>query len=77
MVNELKTLKEIFWLKRLKMCGCGACSEGLDCDVERIKQEAIKWVKHYLKYEDGFPASGFQIDVEFIKFFNITEKEIK
>jgi len=42
---KVKTLKEIFWLERLKMCGCGSCSEGLSCDIKIIKQEAIKDIK--------------------------------
>ncbi len=79
---KLKTLKDF------ELHGCCQCDvEGID--IKELKAEAIEWVKEYLKkgknYE-GKPqttnnlieAAGCIAVVKvFIKFFNITEEDLK
>lgn len=56
MPDKLKTSKDLFWLENTNRCGCGACDEGFNCDIEKIKQEAIKWIKKIrsMKYGEKF-----------------------
>ena len=73
----MKTLKEIYQF--CYECGkskkfCDLCTKVVI--VEHLKEEAVKWIRNYRKYEDGFPVNGFQIDEEFMKFFNITEEDL-
>ena len=58
-MTKLKTLKDL--------------KEGHSCVAyeERVKKEAIKWVKYYLECNPKFYFTPW------CKFFNITEKDLK
>lgn len=63
-MTELKTLKDLD--QNCDNYGCGG-----NTPIEPLRQEAIKWVKHFEK-NLNYESFGF-----FIKFFNITEEELK
>lgn len=63
-MKELKTLHDLFWGENINCCLCGNCDQGCGCDIEKIRKEAIKWMK-----------SKKDINIaDWIEFFNI-EKE--
>ena len=61
-MTELKTLKD------LQLHSCDTCDE--DVNKQIMKQEAIKWAKK-IRYVDRFEV------MMFMKFFNLTEDDLK
>lgn len=42
-----------------------------------IREEAIKWVRYYREeHGDNLPSCGFSPDIEFMKFFNLTDDDV-
>ncbi len=96
-MTKLKTLKDIFkpWDDKKEFkeasynCGCGSCDEGCfeSCDVVKIKDEAVKWVKNgdrkliqlipsAINYQEC--VCGIKTSQKTFKtFFNITEEDLK
>jgi len=80
---EVKTLKDLFGNDRHEFkpasygCSCGSCSEGCfgSCAVVILKQEAIKWVKDMALGPNG--ESWDKAIYSFMKFFNLTEEDLK
>ena len=81
-MSELKTLKDLFGSK--DHCLCAACGEDFKCDIEIIRQEAIKIIK-YLENKDEVIYDGEKLerhygfyDLTLFKlFFNITEEDLE
>ena len=84
---KLKTLKDLTWIN-----SCEFEMDEEDKMMENgmiwshdLKQEAIKWIKHYIKTNGiikklAFDNSKDEIEskIEWIKhFFNITEEDLK
>lgn len=45
--------------------------------IKDLKKQAIKWIKYYREeYGDNLPSYGFSPDIEFMKFFNLTESDV-
>ncbi len=65
---KLKTLKD-FRCQKDGCCNRDNCNNQ-SIRVDGLKQEAIKWVKHGLKYESNF----FKV---FMEFHNIREEDLK
>jgi len=71
---KLKTLEDLFGTKN--HCNCAACGESFDCDIEKIRQEAINWIKGYRSW-DNSKEIGNELAIQFMLFFNITEEDLK
>jgi len=63
---ELKTLKD---LDNSHING--------NITAKRIRQEAIKWVKYYQKYDEETEEAAQWLRMWIIKFFNLTEEDLK
>ncbi len=72
MENKLKTLKDIE-----VRCDFNHITEDYeDTDyihIDDLRQEAIKWVKHFRKFRIN---SKHTMENDFTKFFNITEEDL-
>ena len=79
---KLKTLKDLGYGKhitggiRMDECGCMGCSEGVGCDIEIIRKEAIKWANDKESYEKFNHTKSYWRWV-FMKFHNITDEDLK
>ena len=81
-MTELKTLKDLFNTGLHGECRCTGCEESVGCDIQPIKQEAIKWVPkkapENTTWADNSYNHGFREGItHFIKhFFNISEADL-
>jgi len=80
---KLKTLKDMGYTGDPKNCRCGVCSEGLiGCDIQAIKKEAVKWVKHeekgWTQNIEGKEYNCSPTIKAWIKmFFNLTSGDVE
>ena len=79
-MSDLKTMKDLHYFYNEDMDNYSLI------DADKIRQEAIKWVKHYRKEAEivskdstrNIELSGLVAIGEWIKhFFNLTEEELK
>ena len=78
-MTEIKTLQDL-WKEKNKdlkekgiTCACGNC-DLVSFKIKELKAEAVKWVKHYREYDSH--STGFNVDEEFMKFFNLTLEDL-
>jgi len=77
-MTELKTLKDID-----RCLDCDVKEDNERCvDYEDLRQEAIKWIKQKRKdFLNEFPIVPRElhkrVGEDFIKFFNLTEEDLK
>jgi len=89
MKTELKTLKDLGYNfidhdgKKQEYCdGCIGCDEGCTCDIKRVIDEAIKWIKALksdikkIGVENPTMLYAYSIDY-WMNFFNLTEEDLK
>ena len=71
-MTDLKTLKDIEFFEGVPEI------DNSDIIEEKLKQEAIKWVKYFGKTHEDFIITGGMDCTTFIKnFFNLTEEDLQ
>ena len=68
-MTKLKTLKDLSKERNKNAFNCYQC-------FERIKAEAVKWVKMFRERNDDGTGDYWRA-IAFISFFNLTEEDLK